>query len=1030
MNERHMAYYQELAHAASEAFAQLLSAADCKDAVRQLIGNQISVEDLGLCDKTVSSLRRSGITTVDVLISYYDETWMHANSYLKEAAHQLEAYVRNLIAAVIPEKEQETEAEQSEPEIVMPTGRQPDERFIRCGNLDEMAEYFSQHDLPIEQLHLSARAYNVLKRSGIDSLSTLLTCTVGQMDQMRNLGEKSKQEIFLTVAAYLRSFRIVQNAAESEEVQEISLPADIKGSLLFANQEYRGRIIRMFGHKPLDLETCGFSGRAYNALAKKLGTETTAAQLLSLYADGLSQIRSIGSVTIQEIAVYIDRMLDEYTPQIVRCLNGEGEFPYTESEIQEKILSLYAGKTGFCGYSFQEFREKLPQQLTDDDIRANVSALLKTGELEYVDFRCYRVYPKFADFWSENAEVNNNYKEVLLGRMQGKSLVDIGNQMNVSRERVRQIETRALKSVHWYQERRLFDDDYYRYLYENYAIPKEAWLRYLKCPEETLWYLHTCCGKAGTAPAENALDDPLVTVNQKYRLQKYLDSLMLFVQDKAVPRERVQIEHCVFAHYCRDEMSFDEYIEIYNAVLRENGVPETDKLYYTAENKKSRGNRIMVLPYILWKQGSRLRYYDMDAQDFTELLETLNLFQYRNIELCTDKFTAEFPELMQKYDIRDGNELHIILKTIVKPEEHPESEIDFSRQPIIRFGTFDRAAAVTEIIAEHSPISADDLIAEVRSRFGYREGSIRGNILTALTQLYHDGYYSVDFKTIPQERLDAFRARLTEDYYEIEWLKKIYTEMFPGADPQEVNPRMMKTMGFTVHGNYLIQHFATAEEYFTYALTKDDTVDLEQLRKKFTAGYNTFSSILYRLLKSLEILYFEPNQLLNIRRLQKLGITKEMLTDYCDSAIGLVEDGQYFTAHYLRRNGFAHPLDALGLDAYFYNSLLLFDSRITGSSYFGGIVLYKGRPEQKHTRIDFVAYLLKGRTEISVSQLEQEARNLYGVDIGRDPYDLTRYIAEASDQLGMYFDRTMNKVYRDKSYYYADLERTETEESP
>ena len=1028
MNAGYMTCCQELARASTEAFAQLLSGRDYKEALKELIGNQISVEELGLCEKTVSTLRRSNITTLDVLIAYYDETWMHTNSYLKEVAHQLEAYIRNLISAIIPNQAQETE--QNEPEIVMPTDRQPDVRFIQCDNLEGMTEYFSQHDLPIEQLHLSARAYNVLRRSGIDSLYTLLTRTVGQMEQMRNLGEKSKQEIFLTVVAYLRSFRIVQSADEREEAQGNPLPADVKGSLLFVNHEYRGRIIRMFGQKPLNLEECGFSARAYNALAKKLGAETTAAQLLALYPDGLSQIRSIGSLTIQEISVFINRMLDEYTPQIVKCLNGEGEFPYTESEIQEKILSLYAGKTGFYGYSFQEFRERLPRQLTDDDIRANVSALLKTGELEYVDFRCYRVYPKFADFLAGDAQMGNNYKEVLLERMQGKSLVDIGNQMNVTRERVRQIETRALKSVHWHQEHRLFDDDYYRYLHENYAIPKEAWLRYLKCTEETLWYLHTCCGKAGSAPAENALDDPLVTVNQKYRLQKYLDSLMLYVQDDAVPRERVQIERCVFAHYCRDEMTFDEYIEIYNAVLRENGVPETDKLYYTAENKKSRGNRIMTLPYILWKQGSRLRYYDMDAQDFTELLETLNLFQYRNIELCTDIFMTNFPELMQKYDIRDGNELHIILRAIVKPEDYPESEIDFSRQPIIRFGAFDRIAAVKEIIAEHSPISADDLVAELRSRFGYREGMIRGTVFTGIPQLYHNGYYSIDFRTIPKERLDAFRARLTEDYYEIDALKKLYTDIFPFADPQDVNPRMMKTMGFIVHGNYLIQHFATAEEYFRYVLTKDDVVDLEQLRKKFTAGYNTFSSILYRLLKSLEILYFEPNRLLNIRRLQKLGITKEMLIDYRDSAIGLVEDGQYFTAHYLHRNGFAHPLDALGLDAYFYNALLSFDSRITGSSYFGGIVLYKGKQEQKHTRIDFVAYLLKGRTEVPVSQLEQEARNLYGVDIGKDPYDLTRYITEAAHQLGMYFDKTMNKVYRDKSYYYADLERSETEESP
>ena len=37
--------------------------------------------------------------------------------------------------------------------------------------------------------------------------------------------------------------------------------------------------------------------------------------------------------------------------------------------------------------------------------------------------------------------------------------------------------------------------------------------------------------------------------------------------------------------------------------------------------------------FLLWKLNERFRYYDIDGRDYTELLDTLNLDSYENIEL-------------------------------------------------------------------------------------------------------------------------------------------------------------------------------------------------------------------------------------------------------------------------------------------------------------------------------------------------------------------------------------------------------------
>ena len=55
----------------------------------------------------------------------------------------------------------------------------------------------------------------------------------------------------------------------------------------------------------------------------------------------------------------------------------------------------------------------------------------------------------------------------------------------------------------------------------------------------------------------------------------------------------------------------------------------------------------------------------MDGRDYEELLETLKLNAYQNVELSTLKFMETYPEVMKKYDIRDQYELHNLLRKIV-----------------------------------------------------------------------------------------------------------------------------------------------------------------------------------------------------------------------------------------------------------------------------------------------------------------------------------------------------------------------------
>lgn len=68
---------------------------------------------------------------------------------------------------------------------------------------DEMRTQYAKHGLQagIEDLDLSVRAFNALKRSGVNTLDDLLHVSVADLWQMRNIGAKSTAEIMEAISS-------------------------------------------------------------------------------------------------------------------------------------------------------------------------------------------------------------------------------------------------------------------------------------------------------------------------------------------------------------------------------------------------------------------------------------------------------------------------------------------------------------------------------------------------------------------------------------------------------------------------------------------------------------------------------------------------------------------------------------------------------------------------------------------------------------------------------------------------------------
>jgi len=71
----------------------------------------------------------------------------------------------------------------------------------------EVSERVSLHDTPIEELELSVRSFNCLKRAGINTMGELVGRTYEDMMRVRNLGKKSLEEVRQKLAAMGLAFK-------------------------------------------------------------------------------------------------------------------------------------------------------------------------------------------------------------------------------------------------------------------------------------------------------------------------------------------------------------------------------------------------------------------------------------------------------------------------------------------------------------------------------------------------------------------------------------------------------------------------------------------------------------------------------------------------------------------------------------------------------------------------------------------------------------------------------------------------------
>lgn len=872
----------------------------------------------------------------------------------------------------------------------------------------ELKSYLKKQGTTIDALeNLSARAYNLLTMNGANYLYMLVGKNASEIKETFRMDNTTAAEISTRVKKY-----ILENQKEYETVLSISLPEKTKNDInSFDIYAYQDQIIDFFQHNDYKLQDLGLSNRAQHVL-NEAGYEKIS-EIILFNEEKLKTLPASGNKTAHEIKLLCSGILNKNMERIkAYCLSNK-EALIDDGNIHDQVLLIFRNQMN-DGFKYDEIREMISLPASNK-LKHILGRMISSGEIVYVDGYCYRVYGKFADYYKLCQDISERDKKILENRLNGNTLEKIGAEYGITRERARQILKTTIKRIKsWYfttTGMRWFDEDYFSYLFENYqfSIKERHWFG---ISEETYRYLDMSY-KNGKEDLEEALSDPQVDLSLKLKIRVFLNRKKLRIGNDWINHRRPDLIEYYIRKYCHDQIQVSKFIEDYNNFCKKMNY--SDDLLI--KSKHSLENFLNVSHFVLKSQNFIFRFYDIDSHDYTDLIEGIGLKDYENTEVSTLKFMEDYPKLMEKYDIHDQYELHNLLKRTVK--EGSYNNIHFRRMPTILFGEFDRNTAIVNLIRDNSPIKLDDLINMVHEKYGYDKSTMAASIPQSFAKYCYKNVYTVPDIILSDDRIENLKKSLTKDFYYVNEIRTIYTDLYPNAGPDDISAYNLKRIGFNVYSNYAIQHFENAKSYFEYILTKDEKFDFGPYRRRF--GYiQTFYNAVERMKENLQLIEYEPDQMIQLKCIEKTGFSKNDFLKYRDAIWQYVADDRFFTINSIKKTGFKNHLDDLGFENWFYADVLSGDTRFNSSRMLQNIVFNKEKEVTLSTFIASIVWQNDNGDGIDRYDLLEILTEKYGC-AEPDRYKLNEVLKSA----GIYYDEVLDRFYSNEDTYLSDIDAGE-----
>ena len=952
---------------------------------------EIQISDLNISNRSKNGLHRNGINTTSELLNCTEESLRSIRHLGTKSVDEILEVIKSL-----------KESNELNNSIYEEDINDFEKWLSNVNNQSKIINILKDYNTEVISLkNLSPKSYNALVLNGLTYLYQIAFKGKNELLKLPFINETIALDTCLSFNGYLLEHKniFINKIKEIPIIEYVELPE---------NKEIVSRYVRT---NDVSIEEMLFSNRAYKRL-KSSGYDKMS-KLIFADLEQISSIPGMGASSITEIKEKVKQYIFSNEEFIRKAVAGDESVFYSPDFLAKKILGLY-DDCPFDGFSFQDFVTKLcirEEKITEEFLKEQIGNLIGENKLEYVDYRCYRVYRRFEDVLKECPAIIERDRELIFKRYYDNETYEvIGTEINLSKQRVSQIVDRAVKSVlTWYKGstgENYFAEDYFDYFYRTYTFDKK------KIEDSKLLrYFELRKVKQGNKPLNLALKDVNnLDIGIRQRIKIKMNENRVYIDGEWIERSKYSLENYVVKRFCQENTYYDDFINIYTTFLLKQGIDDAE-LLGLEENRKARKRRIKESRIVLWKQGEQLRYYNVDDNDYEDLLEILDLERFENVKISTNLFFNENPEILKEYDIRDQYELHNLLRKTIKIENYPD--LKFEKMPHLIFGEFDKKKVIMDILFEKKSLKTEELLDIMEDEYGFDRASVAAWGWSEFSKYHSKGRYTIEDKIMDLNRLNIFKENLTQDFYYKDEITNKYNEIFPDGDLGEVNDYNLNEMGFQVYGRYILQNYDTLEQYFEELLTKDELFNLAAYRRRYLYVVS-FTNKLSELKKSRRIIEYDPEEYINLSRLERNGLTEDKIQDFCDKVYELVPDESYFTMESLRQEGFSTEIDMYGFSDWFHSNLLIGDDRFSINKIYGNLLLYKGN--KNITKQSFIYDLVSRYKSIDLYDLINELTQIYGFNIKRRS-DILTIIRDTE----IFFDDIMERLYSDKEYYYDEI---------
>lgn len=882
----------------------------------------------------------------------------------------------------------------------------------------------SDLNLSLLNYNFSVRALNALKINGCETLGDVLKLDSYGIRGMKNVGKKSAEEI--------RTFQRQYLLGNVDSIR---------------NDDFSGKtFFELVWGQPYNCEECVFLDDFGNvvpevklddvfrlpkiaSVLKENGIKKFA-DLMNLTRDSFLRFKKVGSKSAPVVIDTIKKHTRIY-PNLKQANESANkillnfktpEYTLEINEIYTKIINYLENKNQGVDDNFSELiHSPFFERLLIRHIRntANRKLFLEKEDFDTIfpnELRCFqneflamaeekkvlkKQYGKYITqlqtfFEFVQTIENETDQQILVDSSKGYTLRELGNNFSISRERVRQRMQKVLNCAP-----RLYEDWCYD-LFRDYEVEGDSVPELLKLDDYGKAYFRLKNFTFGKKSLDDFLVDEKIPREIRVAVEKYLHKDLISIDGVFISKSRKAIVDYLVKKECVMPTPVNAFQKKYDSFLTQNGLENDVKLQkYVSINLLLSKN-----PNILYQQGKTFRFFEITDDEFNRLLEEIDFYDLKDIEISTKYFFDRYPDVLRNFGIINEYELHNLLRKRIGES----NEIEFLRMPSIKFGNVSRENQVLELARQEAPIGALELAEKYEMLYGVAAKSFLAAYVSCINLYYHRGVYSFDYKDLSADEFEYLHESLSDDCYEIAEVKRIFQKRFENADLEKINSVTLKKLGFRISAKIVYKYpRENFEEFFRNKLEQNDVVDFTN--KRWLISVPGACNVLNQLKSSYDIFEFNRYRYVSYNRLKNFISGKEVLVSYVSAAINF--EKKYFSLKSLKQHGFKHELDSLGFDDFFYISILKNSDLLTYHQ-IGTAYLFAAYPK-KISAEDIVQDILKERKSIDVYECVDFLNQEYGINWNKGR------LAEVVNNAGLFYSATMEKIYIDYDEFLGDL---------